>query len=71
MLDQDDNIKVLDFGLAKLQQMNDLDGDDGHEKTLTEHGRVLGTIPYMSPEQVHGKPVDQLSDIFSLGYYFT
>ena len=49
--------KILDFGLAAVQ---------GSEH-LTKTGSTLGTIGYMSPEQIHGKQLDQRSDIFSLG----
>lgn len=62
-------IKILDFGLAKLTHP-----EEGGEKTDlptatagTEPGVVLGTLGYMSPEQVRGKPADQRSDIFAFG----
>ena len=66
MVGRDDRVKVLDFGLAKLQRE---DGGDREAETLiqTEEGRLLGTVPYMSPEQVQGKGADHRSDIFSLG----
>ena len=60
-------VKILDFGLAKL--MTAL-ADEPHLATrdpLTEVGIVLGTIGYMSPEQVRGLPADSRSDIFSFG----
>ncbi len=57
---RDGRVKILDFGLAKLTQ-TDLPGP------RTETGKVLGTIGYMSPEQVRGDPVDARSDLFSLG----
>ncbi len=57
---RDGFVKVLDFGLAKL-------ADDLAPSGLTEPGRVMGTIHYMSPEQAMGKPVDHRTDIFSLG----
>jgi serine/threonine protein kinase len=54
-------VKVIDFGLAK-------DSTRGPEsKTLTADGTVLGTAPYMSPEQIRGQPIDARSDLFSLG----
>ena len=59
-------VKVLDFGLSKLIQ----DVSDPEAKTLSivsEAGMVIGTIPYMSPEQVRGEPVDARSDLFSFG----
>src|SRR6267154_5910722 len=62
---RDGRIKILDFGLAKLAQP---EGD--HAETIThqtEAGVVLGTVGYMSPEQVRGKPADHRSDLFSFG----
>ena len=57
MLTEDNRIKVMDFGLAKLK------GD----KNLTKSGSTVGTMSYMSPEQIQGQEVDQRSDIFSFG----
>ena len=62
-------VKLLDFGLAKLQEpepREDRRGSDA-DKTLTSTGAIMGTFPYMSPEQAEGKPVDSRSDIFSFG----
>jgi serine/threonine protein kinase len=65
----DGQVKILDFGLAKLtepaigSELSTLD----IEHPLTQEGRIVGTAPYMSPEQTQGHPVDALSDIFSLG----
>lgn len=62
----DGRIKILDFGLAKLtRQENETQGTD---QTLdTEPGAVLGTVGYMSPEQVRGQAADHRSDLFALG----
>jgi Tol biopolymer transport system component len=57
-------VKVLDFGLAKLAKTEDEAEDT---QLMTQAGMILGTVPYMSPEQVQAKPVDHRSDIFSLG----
>ena len=66
---KDGRVKILDFGLAKLTHT-----ETGPEVTSlptatagTEPGVVLGTLGYMSPEQVKGKPADPRSDIFSFG----
>lgn len=63
-------IKVLDFGLAKI--MTEGVETDSALNTLsqTAPGTVLGTVPYMSPEQILGRPLDVRSDIFSLGVTF-
>jgi serine/threonine protein kinase len=61
-------VKVLDFGLAKrmLQDVTDAQGKTV-DMQQTQHGQVLGTPRYMSPEQAIGKAVDHRSDLFSLG----
>ncbi|MFN0172948.1 MAG: protein kinase domain-containing protein [Bryobacteraceae bacterium] len=72
MLTGQGRVKVLDFGLAKLSEPGV--GEDAEtrtlepgETTLTKKGTIVGTVAYMSPEQVEGKPVDPRSDVFSLG----
>ena len=72
MITPDGRVKVLDFGLAKLAP-GGLFGIDSETNvgtraaTLTTEGAVVGTVPYMSPEQLQGQPVDHRSDLFSLG----
>jgi eukaryotic-like serine/threonine-protein kinase len=65
----DGRVKILDFGLAKLTEVAPVDSDAtlGSLGSATQAGVVMGTIGYMSPEQVRGKPVDARSDIFSFG----
>jgi Tol biopolymer transport system component len=60
--------KLLDFGLAKLRE-DDAVMFEGLTKTapLTGQGQILGTLHYMAPEQVEGKPVDQRTDLFAFG----
>ncbi|RKZ65876.1 MAG: serine/threonine protein kinase, partial [Gammaproteobacteria bacterium] len=68
MVDGDGRVKVLDFGLAKLQEEDDVsDSSVLPTEALTGVGTMVGTVPYMSPEQVEGLPVDHRTDIFSLG----
>ena len=68
MVNTEGRVKVLDFGLAKLSAKidQDLDVDD----VLTGEGRLMGTMPYMSPEQLQGKTIGPTSDVFSLGIVF-
>ena len=68
MVSDEDVLKVLDFGLAKMQSTGEKSVDSiATTEALTVEGHVLGTMPYMAPEQVQGHEVDQRSDIFSLG----
>ena len=63
--------KLLDFGLAKLRVATAVPGARSslstHEKSVTVEGTLLGTVPYMAPEQLEGKEADARSDIFSFG----
>ena len=56
MVDRNGDLKVLDFGIARIG-----------EEQLTRTGMVLGTLEYMSPEQIDGTAVDRRTDIFSVG----
>src|SRR3989440_7205203 len=66
---KDGRVKILDFGIAKLTQAEGSRSqtDIPTRRVDTDPGMVLGTVGYMSPEQVHGKAVDHRSDIFSFG----
>ncbi len=66
-LTSDDRIKILDFGVAKLQPSAEEQRSAENLPTVTKHGTVIGTVAYMSPEQLRGKTVDHRSDIFSFG----
>jgi WD40 repeat protein len=66
-LTEDGRVKILDFGLAKLTQTDNAPAASGAVTMDTEAGTVLGTMGYMSPEQVRGRDVDHRSDIFALG----
>jgi len=66
----DDQVKILDFGLAKVlhpEDANDVKSEAPTGSMGTGAGRVMGTVGYMSPEQVRGEPVDHRTDIFALG----
>ena len=67
MLTADDRVKVLDFGLAKLTTEEPGGAEQDVTQALTQAGLVMGTVPYMSPEQVTGGEVDHRTDIFALG----
>ena len=61
-------VKVLDFGLAKINRPGEHDVDTTLSTMMqTTPGVVMGTVPYMSPEQALGRDVDHRSDIFSMG----
>jgi serine/threonine protein kinase/tetratricopeptide (TPR) repeat protein len=67
-LTREGRVKLLDFGLAQVQKESSSAELNGSlEATLTQHGTVMGTPGYMSPEQVRGDPVDERTDIFALG----
>src|SRR5262249_41897872 len=59
MIDSDETVKILDFGIARI---------GGSE--MTKSGMLVGTLGYMSPEQVSASAIDQRSDIFSVGAVF-
>ncbi len=69
----DGRVKILDFGLAKLKPMKFCAADEAQrsgpnlEDRLTGAGMIMGTVGYMSPEQVRGEELDQRSDLFSFG----
>lgn len=68
MLTTTGRVKVLDFGLAKIVQPARPQSDPRSAlATIAGPGAVLGTVPYLSPEQAEGRPVDHRADLFALG----
>jgi TolB-like protein/Tfp pilus assembly protein PilF len=69
MVTADGRVKVLDFGLARMTglQADPSAGSELPTDLRTREGVVMGTVPYMSPEQVSGREVDFGTDLFSLG----
>ncbi|HEY0426521.1 MAG TPA: protein kinase [Pyrinomonadaceae bacterium] len=68
MLTTEKYIKVLDFGLAKvIRQKHLIDGEIDNKSNFSQNGLVIGTVSYMSPEQLRGEKIDYRSDIFSVG----
>ncbi len=71
MLTTRGQVKMLDFGLAKVTRDRDTIGSEAETASLlSTPGVVMGTVPYMSPEQVRGEQLDGRSDIFSFGVVF-
>src|SRR5262249_14990313 len=66
---KDELVKIFDFGLAKLRASSlEANGtEDATRRAITNPGVVMGTVGYMSPEQVRGQLTDHRSDIFSFG----
>ena len=69
MVDEAGRVKILDFSLAKVigPQTASSAESEASTEAKTREGMVMGTVPYMSPEQVQGLAVDERTDIFSLG----
>jgi Flp pilus assembly protein TadD len=71
MIGDDGRVRILDFGLAKLREPAIRpDASEATTAELTQPGQLVGTVAYMSPEQVQAAPVDHRSDIFTLCVIF-
>jgi non-specific serine/threonine protein kinase len=68
MVTEDGHVKVLDFGLARAVDADRVRAEDGlTDLGITQAGIIVGTMPYMSPEQITARPLDHRTDLFSLG----
>ncbi|HTO88724.1 MAG TPA: protein kinase [Thermoanaerobaculia bacterium] len=67
MLTSDGLAKLLDFGIARLVSGPETGSETPTDVALTEVGAIVGTLGYMSPEQLKSQPLDERSDLFSLG----
>ena len=67
LLTSDGRVKVLDFGIARLHELEAAAARITEAPTVTSAGTLLGTIGYMAPEQIRGEPADARSDVFALG----
>jgi serine/threonine-protein kinase len=67
MITSHNRVKVMDFGLAKAVGPRGFDSQAETQSLITAQGMIVGTLPYMSPEQVRGEVLDGRSDIFSFG----
>ena len=71
MVSKKDQVKLLDFGLARIDAVQ-TENDSSQIETMsrTDPGTIAGTVAYMSPEQARGKQIDHRTDIFSMGVVF-
>ena len=66
MIDAQGVVRLVDFGIAKAS-LKDVEKDQQSDSSLTDTGQVVGSVEYMSPEQVRAMPLDARSDIYSFG----